>query len=78
MAIANRHGRLIELIRSGEFSSPELAEKLEVSGQTIYRDISFLKNLGFSIRSEKHADGWVYRLMAEPAATSTEKESRHR
>jgi len=78
LAIANRHDRLIELIRSGEFSSPELAEKLEVSEQTIYRDINFLKNSGFSIRSEKHADGWAYHLMAEPATTSTEKESQQR
>ncbi len=29
LAIADRHDRLIDLIRSGEFSSPELAKKLK-------------------------------------------------
>lgn len=65
-AIASRHDSLIELIRSGEFSSPALAEKLDVSEQTIYRDIDFLKKRGYSIRSEKHSDGWAYHLLAEP------------
>jgi predicted DNA-binding transcriptional regulator YafY len=66
MTIARRHERLIELIRSGEFSSPDLAQKLKVSEQTIYRDIDFLKQRGYSIRSEKHSDGWAYHLFAEP------------
>jgi predicted DNA-binding transcriptional regulator YafY len=73
LEIASRHDRLIELIRIGEFSSPALAQKLEVSEQTIYRDIDFLKQRGYSIRSEKHADGWAYHLLAEPATTSTGK-----
>ena len=75
LAIASRHDRLIELIRSGEFSSPSLAEKLEVSEQTIYRDIDFLKKRGYSIRSEKHADGWAYHLLEEPATISNGKGS---
>ena len=78
MAITSRHDRLIELIRSGEFSSPDLAKKLKVSEQTIYRDIDFLKQRGYSIRSERHADGWAYHLLAEPATVSTEKESSRR
>ena len=76
LAIASRHDRLIELIRAGEFSSPALAEKLKVSEQTIYRDIDFLKNRGYSIRSEKHADGWAYHLLEEPATISNGKGSR--
>ena len=70
LAIARRHDRLIELIRTGEFSSPDLARRLKVSEQTIYRDIDFLKQRGYSIRSEKHIDGWAYHLHAEPAAVS--------
>lgn len=70
LAIASRHDRLVELIRSGEFSSPDLALKLAVSEQTIYRDIDFLKQSGYSIQSEKHADGWAYHLLAEPATVS--------
>lgn len=75
LEIANRHDRLIELIRSGQFSSPALARKLKVSEQTIYRDIDFLKERGYSIRAEKHADGWAYHLGAEPKAASVGKGS---
>lgn len=70
LAIQNRHDRLVELIRTGRFSSPVLAQKLGVSEQTIYRDIDFLKQKGFSIRSEKHTDGWAYHLLAESATES--------
>ncbi len=73
LAIADRHDKLIELVRSGAYSSSGLAEELEVSEQTIYRDIDFLKQRGFSIRSEKHADGWAYHLLAEPATASNAK-----
>lgn len=70
LAIANRHEKLIELVCSGAYSSRDLAQKLKVSEQTIYRDIDFLKQRGFSIRSQRHADGWAYRLLAERAALS--------
>lgn len=70
LSIQSRHDRLVELIRTGKFSSPDLAQKLGVSEQTIYRDIDFLKQRGFSIRSEKHTDGWAYHLLAEPARES--------
>lgn len=73
LAIQIRHDRLLDLIRSGRFSSTDLAQKLKVSEQTIYRDIDFLKQRGFSIRSEKHADGWAYHLLAEPSPSSNGK-----
>lgn len=75
LAISNRHDRLIEMIRLGEFSSPDLAQQLQVSEQTIYRDIDYLKQRGYTIRSEKHAGGWAYHLLAEPVAVSNEKGS---
>lgn len=61
-AIAGRHGQLITLIRSGEFSSRVLAEKLNVSEQTIYRDIDSLKERGYVIRSVRLSRGWAYKL----------------
>ena len=75
LAIQSRHDRLVELIRTGRFSSPDLAQKLRVSEQTIYRDIDFLKQRGYSIRSEKHTHGWAYHLLAEPATVSNGKGS---
>jgi DeoR/GlpR family transcriptional regulator of sugar metabolism len=77
LAIADRHDRLIELIRSGDYSSRDLAGKLGVSEQTIYRDVDFLKRRGYSIRSERHAAGWAYRLFAEPATVSNGKGEAH-
>ena len=78
LEIASRHDKLINLIRSGAFSSRDLAKKLKVSEQTIYRDIDFLKQRGFSIRSEKHTDGWAYRLLSEPVTVSIGEGARRR
>ena len=68
MAIAGRHGTLIELIRTGEFSTPALAAKLNVSEQTVYRDVLFLKQRGYAIRAIRRSGGWAYQLRNEPAA----------
>lgn len=73
LAIQSRHDRLVDLIRTGKFSSPDLAQKLGVSEQTIYRDIDFLKKRGYSIRSEKHTNGWAYHLLGEAATDSDGK-----
>jgi predicted DNA-binding transcriptional regulator YafY len=73
LSIQIRHDRLLKLIRMGKFSSPDLAKKLEVSEQTIYRDIDFLKKQGHSIRPAKHADGWAYHLLPDSAANSNGK-----
>ncbi len=71
LEIASRHDKLIELLRSGEFSSPALARKLRVSQQTVYRDIEFLKHCGYAIRPTKHSDSWAYHLLVEPTAVSS-------
>ncbi len=76
LAIARRNGRLIELIRSGAYSSPSLAEELEVCEQTIYRDIDFLKHNGYAIQSERHTNGWAYHLIAEPVIGATKSRKR--
>ena len=76
LAIACRHDKLIELIRSGEFSSPVLAEKLAVSEQTIYRDIEFLKEQGYAIKSVRLPRGWAYQMLSEPGtAQNTKRQS---
>lgn len=75
LGIASRHYRLIDLIRSGEFSSPDLAAKLQVSEQTIYRDIEFLKGQGHDIRAVRLARGWAYKLLEESATIPNGKGS---
>lgn len=71
-AIGDRHGKLIELIRTGEYSTPFLAEKLDCSEQTVYRDIEFLKEQGYSICAVRLAKGWAYKLLGEPATIAAE------
>ena len=73
LTIASRNGRLIELIRSSEFSSPDLSEKLKFSDQTIYRDVDFLKQRGYLIRPAKHPAGRAFHLFAEPTTVSNGK-----
>ena len=68
LAIAHRHEKLIDLIRSGDFSSPVLASRLKVSEQTIYRDIGSLKERGYSIRSIRVSKGWAYKLLGKPSS----------
>jgi biotin operon repressor len=67
LAVTNRLQKLAEFIRMGDYSSPALAVKLAVSEQTVYRDITFLKQHGYRIRSVKLSAGWAYRLLSEPA-----------
>lgn len=78
LGIADRHSRLIEFIRSGAHSSRTLAENLGVSEQTIYRDIEYLKQSGYSIRPERNARGWAYHLLAEPATAANGKGTTHK
>lgn len=75
LAIPGRLDRLIELIRTGAYSSFDLAKKLKVSEQTVYRDIGHLKATGYDICSKKHTTGWAYHLNTEPATTSIGKGS---
>jgi biotin operon repressor len=68
LGIADRIEKLIELIRTGKYSTPALAEKLRVSEQTIYRDVLFLKQRGYSIRAVRQPQGWAYHFLSEPEA----------
>ena len=67
LAIADRLETLVGLIRTGAYSTPALAQKLSVSEQTVYRDVLFLKQHGYAIRSAKRSSGWAYQLEAEPS-----------
>ena len=65
IAIAERHEALLELVKSGSYSSPDLAKTLAVSEPTIYRDILFLKRQGYHIQAVKLPSGWAYQLTNE-------------
>jgi biotin operon repressor len=64
IAITERHRDILSLVRSGAFSSAHLAEKLGVSEQTVYRDILFLKQQGYAIKSVRRSANWAYQLLS--------------
>ena len=66
MAIVKRHEALLELIRSGTYSCPKLAEELAVSLPTVSRDIVFLRRQGYGIESVRRRTGWAYELTCTP------------
>ena len=65
LAITERHGKLLKLLRKNSFSAPALAKKLGVSDQTIYRDIESLRRRGCQIESRRDADHWAYLLVSD-------------
>ena len=66
IAIAKRHEALLGLIGRGRFSSPQLAAELGVSLPTVSRDIVFLREQGYGIKSVRRSSGWAYELTGTP------------
>lgn len=64
IAITKRHSQLLKLVGQGEHACGELAQRLGVSEQTVYRDILFLKRQGHPIQSIRLTDRWAYRYVA--------------
>jgi len=62
LEIERRLETALELIRSGEYSTPMLAEKLGVSIPTISRHVTALRERGYKIRSERKDGGWRFTL----------------
>lgn len=76
LEITERHSRLVELIQAGDYSSRELATKLAVSEQTIYRDIEFLRRRGLAIVSKRVELGWAYRIETESERKTTRQNNK--
>jgi biotin operon repressor len=53
----------------------ELAKKLKVSEQTIYRDIDSLKERGYDILPVRLSKWWAYKLHGEPATVPNGRRS---
>jgi predicted DNA-binding transcriptional regulator YafY len=60
--IQRRLQAVLELIRSGQYSSPMLAERLGVSVPTVSRDITALRERGHKIRAQRTSGAWQYVL----------------
>ena len=75
LEIEKRLDEVLRLIRTGRYSTPKLAEEVEVSIPTISRCVNALRERGHDIRAEKHGNGWRYILVRRPkAANRTESE----
>ncbi|CAN5300846.1 hypothetical protein BH10PLA2_BH10PLA2_19780 [soil metagenome] len=77
LEIHRRLATALRLIRTGRYSTPKLAERLEVSIPTVSRYVTALRERGYDIRAEKQSREWRYVLdtgperRAQPFSTDT-------
>lgn len=62
LTIERRLQDVLELVRSGRYSTPAIAAKLGVSVPTVSRDVTALRQRGHNIRSERYGESWRYVL----------------
>jgi biotin operon repressor len=62
LGIEQRLQSVLDLVRSGRYSTPVIAEKLGVSVPTVSRDVTALRERGHDIRAERRGDGWRFVL----------------
>jgi predicted DNA-binding transcriptional regulator YafY len=65
--IEQRLQTVLRLIRSGDFSTPMIAERIGVSIPTVSRDVTALRERGYDIRSERKGEGWRFILAPAPS-----------
>ncbi len=65
--IEQRLQTVLRLIRSGDFSTPMIAERTGVSIPTVSRDVTALRERGYDIRSERKNEGWRFILAPAPS-----------
>lgn len=74
LEIEQRLDAVLRLIRTGEYSTPALAEAIGVSIPTISRTVEALRERGHDIRAEKGPHGWRYIIVASPEDTTSSDE----
>lgn len=62
--IEQRLDNVLSLIRSGNYSTPALAEAVGVSIPTVSRIVAALRERGHDIQAERKDGGWRYVLAA--------------
>lgn len=75
--IERRLDQILLLIRTGQFSTPMLAEKVGVSIPTISRCVTALRERGHDIQAIRHAEGWRY-VTTAPTSAKTAARARSR
>lgn len=65
LEIENRLETVLQLVQTGEYSTPMLAEALGVSIPTVSRDVTALRQRGHDIQSRRQQDGsWRFTVAA--------------
>lgn len=74
LEIEKRLQTVLELVETGKYSTPLLADELGVSIPTVSRDVTALRERGHDIQSQRLPDGsWRFRL----SRTSTSRRKTH-
>lgn len=63
LEIHERIEEVLRLIKTGEYSTPALAEAIGVSIPTISRIVAALREQGHQIKAVRAATGWRYELL---------------
>jgi len=72
LEIEQRLDAVLELIRTGNYSTPALAEEVGVSIPTISRSVEALRERGHNIKAVNGSNGWRYTIIpAEKSADAT-------
>ena len=75
LEIGKRLDNVLRLIRTGRYSTPKLAKKVNVSIPTISHCATALRERGHDIRAEKHGNGWCYVLVGKRASGNDRAEN---
>lgn len=76
LEIEQRLQAVLELIRTGDYSTPALADAVGVSIPTISRAVTALRERGHDIQAEKHGGGWRYVLIDDRLPNSLKRDKR--
>ena len=60
--IHQRIESVLQLIKTGRYSTPALADEIGVSIPTISRIVSALRQRGYAIQAKRTGNGWRYVL----------------
>lgn len=77
LGIEQRLQTVLDLVRSGRYSTPVIADKLGVSVPTVSRDVTALRERGHDIRAERKGDAWSY-VLATSSTNDRHSRSRQR
>jgi biotin operon repressor len=74
MSIERRLMAVLSLIQTGKYSTPMLAEELDISIPTVSRLVSALRERGHDIQSRRKDGAWYFMLIRKPNSSLPARE----